>query len=164
MLDICLVIPLAWGLVRGLYKGLLLSVGSLIGLVLGIYVANIYSTDLTKFMLSKFVLSENIAHVIAYFLIFAGVTLVTFFVAKILDKFFKVVMLSWLNRLLGAIFGILKYALVISVILNLLSMVDGYVQTIPEQRKKESILYEPLYKLVPTVLPYVNFYVVGDGK
>lgn len=163
-LDICLIIPLVWGLVRGLYKGLMMSVGSLIGLILGIYMANIYAPDLTDFMLKQFVLSKQIAHILSYFIIFAGVTLVTFFIAKILDKFFKVVMLSWLNRLLGAIFGVLKYALALSVILNLFAMTDNYVHIISPEARQKSILYEPVYKTVPTIFPYVKFYVGGDGQ
>ena len=163
-LDICLIIPLAWGLVRGLYKGLVLSVGSLIGLILGIYAAYIYSSDLTDVMLRQFVLSRQVAHTISYFIIFAGVTLLTFFISKILDKFFKVVMLSWLNRLLGAIFGVFKYALALSVILNLLAMTDNYVHIISAEARQNSILYEPVFKAVPTLLPYVKFYVSGDGQ
>ncbi len=163
ILDIILVIPLAWGLVRGMYKGFLMSVGSLLGLIIGIYVANAYSGQLTEYVLQQFVLSLGVAHAISFFVIFAGVALICFFVSKLLDKFFKLVMLSWLNRLLGAIFGVLKCALIVSVILNLVIMVDRYVSFIPEQAKSEAVLYEPLQKMVPTILPYVKFYVTGDG-
>ncbi len=164
ILDIILVIPLAWGLVRGLYKGFLLSVGSLLGLIIGIYVANAYSGQMSEYVLRQFVLSQGMAHAISFFVIFAGVAFICFLISKLLDKFFKMVILSWLNRLLGAIFGVLKCALIVSVILNLVIMVDRYVSFIPEQTKSESVLYEPLQKMVPTILPYVKFYVTGDGE
>ena len=164
-LDICLIIPLAWGLVRGLYKGLMMSVGSLVGLILGVYLANIYAPQLSAVLLKQFVLSQQVAHVLAYFLIFGGVTLISFLIAKILDKFFKVVMLSWLNRLLGALFGVVKYALALSVILNLIALLDNNnLSIIPQDAKNNSILYEPVLKTVPTLLPYVKFYVGGDGQ
>lgn len=163
-LDICLIIPLAWGLVRGLYKGLMMSVGSLVGLVLGVYMANIYAPQLSGILLKQFVLSQQVAHVLAYFIIFGGVTLITFLIANILDKFFKVVMLSWLNRLLGALFGVLKYAIALSVVLNLLTLIDNHLSFIPQKAKENSILYEPVLKTVPTLLPYVKFYVGGDGQ
>lgn len=164
ILDIILVIPLAWGLVRGLYKGFLMSVGSLLGLIIGIYVANAYSGQMSEYILQQFVLSPGMAHAISFFVIFAGVTFICFLISKLLDKFFNLVMLSWLNRLLGALFGVLKCALIVSVVLNLVIMVDRYVSFIPEQTKSESVLYEPLQKMVPTILPYVKFYVTGDGK
>jgi len=164
ILDIILVIPLAWGLVRGLYKGFLLSVGSLVGLIIGIYVANAYSSEVSEYVLRQFVLSKGSAHAISFFILFAGVTFICFLISKLLDRFFKLVMLSWLNRLLGALFGILKSALIVSVILNLVVMVDRYVSFIPEQTKQESVLYEPMLKMVPTILPYVKFYVTGDGQ
>ena len=164
-LDICLIIPLAWGLVRGLYKGLMMSVGSLVGLVLGVYMANIYAPQLSGILLKQFVLSQQVAHVLAYFIIFGGVTLISFLIAKILDKFFKVVMLSWLNRLLGALFGVVKYALALSVILNLIALLDNNnLSIIPQDAKNNSIMYEPVLKTVPTLLPYVKFYVGGDGQ
>ncbi len=164
ILDICLVIPLAWGLVRGLYKGIILSVGSFIGMIAGIYLANAYASDLTALMLKHFVLAENLAHAIAYFIIFVGVTILVFLISKLLDKVIKVVMLSWVNRLLGAVVGVLKYAIVLSVLLNLIAMAEGYVSILPEKVKSESVLYKPIYKFVPTVLPYVKFYVMGDEK
>lgn len=162
IIDICLLIPLAWGLVRGLYRGLTLSIGSLIGLILGIYMANSYSPDLSAVFLKQFTLSRNVSYAIAYFVIFSGVTIIMFLISKLLDKFFKFVMLSWLNKLLGAIFGVFKYALVLSVCINLLEVANNYVSFIPEQKKSESILYTPIEKLVPTILPYVKFYVNSD--
>ncbi|MCQ2369879.1 MAG: CvpA family protein [Paludibacteraceae bacterium] len=158
IIDICLLIPLAWGLVRGLYRGLTLSIGSLIGLILGIYMANSYSPDLSAVFLKQFTLSRNVSYAIAYFVIFSGVTIIMFLISKLLDKFFKFVMLSWLNKLLGAIFGVFKYALVLSVCINLLEVANNYVSFIPEQKKSESILYTPIEKLVPTILPYIKFY------
>jgi len=164
LLDICLVIPLVWGCIRGVYKGLMLSIGSLVGLILGIYLANAYASDFSELLLEQFVLSKRVAYIFAFFIIFASVAFIAFLLSKLLDKFFKVVMLGWVNRLLGAVFEVLKYALIVSVCLNLLTFADNYLSFIPEERKQESVLYEPLLKMVPTVLPYVKFCVTDNGK
>lgn len=141
-----------------------MSVGSLIGLIVAIYVASNYAPALCEVMLKQFVLTPSIASVISYFIIFAGVALLCFFISKLLDKFFKVVMLSWLNRLLGAAFGVVKYALIVSVILNLVVMAENFYTVIPEKTKSESVLYKPVLSLVPTILPYVKFHITGDGQ
>lgn len=163
-LDICLLVPLAWGLIRGIFKGLVLSVGSLLGLFLGIFIANAYADDVAKAFTEWFTLSGTACYVIAFLVIFVGVSLLTFIVAKVLDRFLAVITLAWLNRTLGAIFGLLKYALILSVILNLFDSVGNYINIIPEASKEKSILYRPVQKFLPAIMPYVNFYLGDDGK
>lgn len=158
-LDLAFAIPLIWGVIRGLYKGLIMSVGSLVGLVLGIYVASIYSIEFSHFLNKWFVLSEDKGYFLSFLLLFIIVSLVSFFIASLLNKFVKLATLAWLNRLLGAIFGFLKYALIISVLLNLYLHIDrGGIRSVFD-KNRESVLYQPLSEFVPTLMPYVEFYV-----
>lgn len=157
-LDICILLPLAWGLVRGLYKGLVLSIGSFIGLVLGIFVAYTYASELAGEMTKWFTLSYSVCYALAYFFIFIAVALVAFLVAKLIDKFLSIITLGWLNKLLGALFGVLKYAMVLSVLINLCEYAGNYVNIIPQDSKEKSFLYRPVKKLVPWVLPYIDEY------
>lgn len=156
-LDIALIIPLAWGLVRGLYKGLVLTIGSFAGLILGIYLAYIYAPEFGLVLGEWFTLSPDKLQILAYLFIFLGVAIICFFIAKIVDGILKIVTLAWLNRLLGALFGVLKYALILSVLINLFELADRHIGLMSSEQKESSLLYQPLYKLVPTVLPYVQF-------
>lgn len=158
-LDLAFAIPLIWGVVRGLYKGLIMSVGSLVGLILGIYVASVYSDEFSQFLNKWFVVPDDKGYFISFLLIFIIVSLGSFFVASLLNKFVKLATLAWLNRLLGAVFGLLKYALIISVLLNLVEHVDRRMTLFDFEQKNDSALYKPLNELVPTLMPYVDFYV-----
>jgi membrane protein required for colicin V production len=55
-----------------------------------------------------YVSSRAIANLIGFFAILAGVLIVGAIVGRILAKFFKWVGLSWLDRLLGGAFGVLR--------------------------------------------------------
>lgn len=157
-LDICLAVPLAWGLVRGLYKGLVMSIGSLLGLLIGIWIAYIFASDVSEQLVKWFTLSPHVCYALAYFFIFVAVALAVFLVAKIIDKFLSIITLGWLNKTLGALFGVLKYALILSVLINLCEYAGNYVNIIPQQTKENSFLYKPIEKLVPWVLPYIDEY------
>ena len=77
--------------------------------------------------------------------------------ARAIDKLLKAVALGWLNRLAGMMFGILKTAFIISIILVLVNNINKRVPFIPEEHKEDSLLYEPLSKLAPAVFPFLNF-------
>jgi membrane protein required for colicin V production len=55
-----------------------------------------------------YVSSHAIANLVGFFVIFAGVLLVGAIVGLILARFFKWVGLSWLDRLLGGAFGLVR--------------------------------------------------------
>lgn len=163
-LDIFLLVPIVWGLVRGLYKGIIMSSASFVGLIIAIILANKFSAELSVELNNWFVLSEKAINIVSYLAIFVIVSLLCFFIAKILEKFLKIVTLSWLNKLMGAIFGVVKYALILSVLINLTNKLNTYISIISEEKKSESILYKPLKEFVPAVLPYAKFYIENDNE
>ena len=55
-----------------------------------------------------YVSSRAISNLIGFFVIFAGVLILGAIVGRILAKFFKWVRLSWLDRLLGGAFGLVR--------------------------------------------------------
>lgn len=140
-----------------------MSLGSIIGLIAGIYVANAYATPASVYLHEWFTLSTSTCYALSFFLIFVCVTLLAFFIARLIDRFLSIITLSWLNKLTGAVFGVLKYALILSVILNLADTLDKHLKVLPQQTKESSILYRPLLKLVPGALPYINFYIDGNN-
>jgi membrane protein required for colicin V production len=55
-----------------------------------------------------YVSSRAIANLVGFFVIFSGVLIVGAIVGRVLAKFFKWVGLSWLDRLLGGAFGLVR--------------------------------------------------------
>lgn len=157
-LDIVLLLPLAWGLIRGLVKGFVVSIGSLIGLIVGIYVANAKATEVGAWLSQWFTLSERQLYALSYVLLFIGITLLCMLLSRLVAKFFSALSMAWLDKLLGAILGFLKYALIMSVLVNLVETVDVRLQFIEPETKVNSLAYFPLQRLAPGLLPFVHFY------
>ena len=101
-LDILISIILVIFLFIGLTIGLIRTVFSLIGLILAIFLAGRFYVPLADLL----PLSDNWPRIVAYIIILLVVLIVVAVIAVILDKFFSAVMLGWLNRLGGAVFGV----------------------------------------------------------
>ena len=158
LIDVILLLPLLWGLIRGLMKGFVISVGSFISLLAGIYVANAYAPLWEVQLAEWFNLPERYLYVLAYVLLFVTVALIGLLLFRLIARFFKALSMAWLDKTLGAILGFFKYALIVSVIVNLVEMVDVHFRIIQPETKVQSIAYIPLQRLTPGVLPYVHFY------
>ncbi len=65
-------------------------------------------------------------------------------------------MLSWLNRLLGAIFSLLKYALVMGLIIMAFNALNNTFNIIGEDTLYASSLYPPLKRFAYSVFPYLK--------
>ena len=62
--------------------------------------------------------------------------------------------MGWINKLLGAVFGLLKMALICSVILIVLERMS--IDIAPSKSDDDkSILYQPVYNLAPMLFPKV---------
>ena len=150
-LDLILLIPIALGFVFGLFKGLIKELTSLAAIVLGIYGAKLFAPVISDFLIHKFDFSTKTALPLSYLLLFAAIALGLLLLANMFDKLFDSMSLGGLNKFLGGLFGALKYALIVSVLLNVFDSLDSRFKIIKPTTKEESIGYKPLLKFGPTL-------------
>ena len=122
-IDIIIAIPLLWGLYKGFTKGIILEAATLIALGLAIWGAVKFHDFVTVWMRESLNWTSKYMPVISFALIFIGVLVLVFAIAKLLEKIIKAVALGFLNKLAGGIFGILKFGLILSVIIFLLNAI-----------------------------------------
>lgn len=152
-IDIILAIPLMWAIYRGFTKGFIIEIASLIAMVIGVYGAIHFSyfiSDLLK-------LHSAYAPLISFAVTFLIIVIVIFLFAKMLEKSINLLALGFANKLAGAIFGMLKIAFIISVLLIFINKLDSKVSIIPEETRKESLLYPPISAFAPLIIPKLNF-------
>jgi membrane protein required for colicin V production len=109
------VTPVDWGIlavllfstVTALVRGLLLEVFSLVGLIVGVFVAG-WQYDNCSPPLMHFGLSRNVADAIAFLVIAFGVAIAVSLIGRLLRGVVRGVGLGWVDRLLGAAFGLLR--------------------------------------------------------
>ena len=162
-LDIILGILLLWGLVRGLMKGLFVSLASLIALIAGIYIAVHFSHIVGDYLKQYVDWQENAIKLSAFAITFILVVIGISLLGRILTKIADYAALGILNKLLGAVFGLLKFAFIASVILIFVDVINDKITFIDKETKDESLLYEPVRKLAPMILPTILKEVPSDS-
>ena len=150
-LDLVLLIPVALGFIFGLFKGLIKELTSLAAIVIGIYGAKLLTPTISNFLVNKFEFSTRTAQPVAFLLIFLAIGIGLLLLAKMLDKFFESISLGGVNKLLGGVFGGLKFALIVSVLLNVFNELDSRFSIIESKTKESSISYKPMLKFGPTL-------------
>lgn len=148
-LDIFILIPISIGFVFGFFKGLVKELTSIAAIFLGIFFSKILSPWLSQILVKSWDFSAKIAQPIAYLVIFIAVVIVLLMLARTLDKLFESMSLGGLNKLLGGVFGGLKYALILSVLLNVFEVVDSKFNFVAPETKSSSLVYMPLIHLGP---------------
>ncbi|MCC7301762.1 MAG: CvpA family protein [Bacteroidia bacterium] len=152
-LDILFVVPLLWGLYKGITRGLIVEAATLAAFFLAVWVAIHFCDWLTGLLSAKFGAVTEYLPLIAFAVLFLGVLVLVFFVAKMAERTAKSGGLSVINKLFGAVFGMLKFALIISLFIFIFEAVERSYPMINLETKQGSLLYEPISKVAPAVIP-----------
>jgi len=147
-----LIALLALAGVRGFQKGFIAQITMFVGLLLGIWIAIHFSNFTGNYLTRWFHLEGDNAYIASFVVTFAGVVLMVYFLGKVATRLLRVVLLGWVNKLAGLLFSILKTALLLSVLLNILARTHLNEKLFTtEQRQK--IFYRNIEKFAPTIYP-----------
>ena len=144
LLDILLGIPLVWGLWKGLKNGLFMEIASILALVAGIYGAIHFSYITGDYLSERMDWDERNMSISAFIITFILIIIAVNLLGKLLTKLVDFAMLGFLNKIAGAIFGVLKVAILLGALLIFFDRMDTQFQLLDERTKEESRLYSPL--------------------
>jgi len=150
-IDIILVLPLLWGIYKGITKGLIIMVTTLVALIGGVY-AGIHFSHYLSGLFESF-MNPKYLELVCFALMFIGVVLGVFWLGKIVDKGVKKLSLGWLNTIGGAVFGILKYGLILSILLSFINRIDSGQNFVTPEIRQRSLLYTPVSRLGEVIYP-----------
>lgn len=94
--------------------------------------------------------------ILAFLLIGLIVPLVLSLLASALTKIVDMTGLGFINRLLGAVLGAIKYALVISLVIHFIDFADSKDNLIHSTTKGSSLLYYPIKDFSAFFYPVVK--------
>lgn len=154
-IDIILGIFLIIGLVGGYRKGLLIEVASLIALIAGIYGAIHFSYIAGDHLKTKLDWSENYINLVAFVSTFAIIIIAVSLIGKVLTKIVDMAALGLLNRIAGAVFGALKFAVILGAVLIFFAKTNNKIGFVSEENMTSSLLYEPIKGIGELVFDYV---------
>lgn len=153
ILDIVVAIPLLWGAYKGFTRGIIYEVAFILGLIAGLYIAFKFSGWAHDWLQTVVSPGSNIPDWVSFLLIITVIILIFLLYAKLLERILKAGDLNIVNKIFGAAFGTIKFALVVSVILWGLKSLEPEFNFINEQTKSESKLYDPVLKTATFLNP-----------
>lgn len=155
VVDIVIAVLLIFGFVRGLMKGLFVEVASLVALVGGVYGAIHFSDFIASYLKESVSWSEKRITLAAFALTFIIIVVAVSLAGKMLTKLADFAAMGFLNKLLGGVFGILKFGLILSVLLLFFGRINTAMGFVDKKTIDESILYQPIKNVVPTLFPSI---------
>ncbi len=157
-LDIVLGILLIIAAINGFVKGFVEELAGLVALLLGIWAAIHFSDIIAEQLTAWFGWSFDQLPIVAFIITFIVVVILVNIIGSVINKLVKAASLGFLNRLAGLGFGVIKGALILSIILVVFEKIDKNVHILPESVREESRLYDPVLKLAPGVFPFLDFW------
>ena len=125
----------------------------IIGLILGLYIAFKFSSLINGLVAKMVAANSAVIPYISFIIVFAAILIILILFAKLLENILKSASLNILNQVAGAVLGIIKFALVVSVILWSFKSLEPYWNFINPSTKKQSLLYEPVLKTASFLTP-----------
>lgn len=156
ILDIILVIPMIWLAYRGFTKGLVIELTSLVALILGIWIALHFSYFSSDFLTEHFEINQKYLHIVAFIITFIVIIILVYLVGKLVERLINLIALGFINKLAGAVFGVLKAALLLSVVILIINNFDKKESVITPKLREGSVLYKPISSIIPTIIPWLD--------
>ena len=141
-IDILLCIPLVWGLYKGFTKGLIIEAATLVAFSLGVWGGITFSDFIAQKIKESFDWNSPYLPIISFAITFLAIIAFVFLVAKMIQKMVEGVALSAVNKIGGAAFGTLKFALMMSVVIFMIDAVEESYPMVSFKTKEELSLYQ----------------------
>ena len=159
-MDILIYIVLIVGAVIGFKQGAFKQVAHFLGVAVGLLIAATLYHQFGDFLADKTGASIGFGRLIAFVLIVIIVPLALGWIAAFLTEFFKKLKLNFLNRIIGALVGVVCYAVILSVALNLFDFIASNAGFKPQKLGERTDLYYQMKHATQVVIP--NILLVTD--
>lgn len=154
-LDIALLILLLIGFWKGYLNGFFVELTSLIALVAAIYGSIHFSNYTGDWLMSNTSWEEGTITIASFVITFIIIILVVTYAGRLVTKLVNTVQLSFLNKIAGGAFGLLKLAFIGSVLLMFVNSAAGEIQIVDPEVRENSLMYPYIEPVAPYLLPKI---------
>jgi membrane protein required for colicin V production len=127
-LDIVIIVAIAITTFIGLKIGLIKTVLSLAGLIIGVILAGLFYVPLSEKL--TFISQPTLSKVVAFAIILVGIMVIAAVLAMVLKWATSLMMLGWVNRIGGAALGLVLGSILCGAVLALWVSLFGAGETI----------------------------------
>jgi membrane protein required for colicin V production len=155
-IDIILFLLLLSGAIKGWLNGFVYEIAVLGAFFLGLYTAFHFAYLLQPTLMKLGKMNPRTVASVSFFIVFLGVSIGIFFLAKLFEGLINIAALGIFNKILGALFGLIKVAFILSIVIYFFNSFDAKHNFISPDKKATSRLYYPLLKISPALLPVLS--------
>ena len=153
VIDIVLGSLLVLGAIRGFMRGLFTELASFLALLLGVCGAWHFSYFVADFLNSRTDFSDKTLQILSFAITFLIIVVIIIWAGQALTKIANFILLGFLNKLLGSVFGLVKVWLILSIVLMILDKIEFEIPYLTPKELKKSTLYVPVKSLAPSIFP-----------
>lgn len=161
ILDIVLLICFVPAIVSGVTKGFIRQVVEIVAILAGAWVAFRCSSMFSVWLAQYIQLDKIYLHIICFVLIIIIVALLLNLLGRILTKTLDALSLGWFNYLLGLVFGILKVAIVLGLLILGFEALNANLHLVDPKELDNAVVYNTLKNAANAVFPYLKSFVTG---
>jgi membrane protein required for colicin V production len=156
MVDIVLSVILILGIIKGFRNGFFVELASLVSILLGIYVAIRFSFITKSYLEKEVSWNPKTIQVAAFAITFIAIIIAVSCLAKAFTSIANFASLGFLNNLLGALLGVLRTILVLSVVLNLFQKIHFENCFLSKENKRKSTIYPIVQEVSKNIYPSIE--------
>ena len=147
---------LAASLLQGLFKGFTEQVIAIIAIIAGTWAALKFTDLVCTFLQPYLGAPAGFLKVLVFTMMLVLVILLFKLLGKLVKASINFVTLGWLDRLLGAVFGLLKAAIVLGILTVLFTSLNNTFHLVGEKTLSRSPIFIHLRDASLAVLPYLK--------
>ena len=156
ILDLIILMPLIYGAYKGYKRGFIMSLFLLLAVVVGLYAAFHFTDVIVGYGKEHFSWTSNYIAPVTFLSLFLVVGAGIYFGGKVLESVIKLVKLSILNSLAGALLGLLQWTYFVGSLLLMLISFDQKESIISKETKQHSFIISAITSVLHGSIPGVG--------
>lgn len=159
IIDIILLLCFIPAIVTGISKGFVRQAVDFIAIVLGIWAALHFSDTISAWVGQYIHADKVVLTIISFLVVVIVITLLLHLIGSLLSKMINLISLGWFNAVLGIVFGILKTALVLGLLILLFEWLNSSIDLVDTKALNDSQVYTTLRDFTNKMFPYIKSFV-----
>ena len=143
---------MALAIFKGLSRGFILSLFSIVAFIVGLAAALKLSSVVANRLANYQYLNSKWIPFVSFVLVFIAVAILVKIFASVIQKFAEILMLGWLNKLAGIVLFVLLYGIIYSVFL----FYGTQLHIIQEESIQTSMIYPYVCPLAPKIMNIIG--------
>ena len=156
ILDIIILICLVPSIIQGLRKGFISQAISIVSIVAGVWASANFANLVSDWLAQYLEAPEQVLRIVSFAIIMIVVFIILGLIGKLLHGIIQLVMLGWVNRLLGAAFAFAKAILILGVLILVFNSINANFNLVDAKVLEESVLYPIIKDISDIVFHYLK--------